>query len=212
MEESIKTEDMDEATRESFELAWRLQAEEDARVAEQAAAAARLQDEPEDAESLALAIRLQQEDDEQALRNAMGETGEEAGDLSPSQYSYEQLMRLGQTIGEVSRGASAQHIEALRTMSYEEARKDSEIILGEQVRWAHARTHRRAPPPACRAAAALARLAASHCCAHVVADDCTRSVARSARSAGSSSSRRTCCACCAAATPSTPSVSISGSR
>ena len=80
MEMNIKTEDMDDATRESFELAWRLQAEEDARVAEQQAAATRLQDEPEDAESLALAIRLQQEDDEQALRNAMGETEEDGGD------------------------------------------------------------------------------------------------------------------------------------
>ena len=165
MEMNIKTEDMDDATRESFELAWRLQAEEDARVAEQQAAATRLQDEPEDAESLALAIRLQQEDDEQALRNAMGETEEEGGDLSPSQYSYEQLMRLGQTIGEVSRGASAEHICALRCMGYEEARKDSSIILGEQVRM-----RERAPPlawPAARPPPLLPRcLAASHCCAH----------------------------------------------
>ena len=197
MEMNIKTEDMDDATRESFELAWRLQAEEDARVAEQQAAATRLQDEPEDAESLALAIRLQQEDDEQALRNAMGETEEEGGDLSPSQYSYEQLMRLGQTIGEVSRGASAEHICALRCMGYEEARKDSSIILGEQVRM-----RERAPPlawPAARPppfAASLPRCLTllRACKANAVADDCTRSVARSARSAGWSSSRRTSCA------------------
>lgn len=123
----------EEIEAESFALAWRLQQEEDTRIAEEHAVDARLPHESEDAESLALAIRLQQEDDESALRAALGveEGGDDPG--SPSQYSYEQLMRLSQTVGEVSRGASLQVIEALRTMTCEEARNDPSIVLGEQV-------------------------------------------------------------------------------
>ncbi len=103
------------------------------RLAEQQAAAARLQDEPEDAESIALAIRLQQEEDEQALRDAIGvPEGDDEAPGSPSQYSYEQLMRLTETVGEVSRGASSDVIEKLRTMSYAEARADPAIVLGER--------------------------------------------------------------------------------
>jgi len=126
--------DVDDDTRQSLELAWRLQQEEQARMQEHAAAAERLQNEPEDAESIALAIRLQQEDDEQALRNALGVMGGDDGSEpgSPSQYSYEQLMRLSETVGEVNRGASEDDINKLRTMTYEEACKDSNIILGEQ--------------------------------------------------------------------------------
>ena len=132
---SFEGEELDEETRQSLELAWRLQEEERQRHAEQTAAAERLQNEPEDAESIALAIRLQQEDDEQALRNAIGLQGDEDDEPgSPSSYSYEQLMRLSQTIGEVSRGASSEQILALRTMTVEEARADSSILLGEQVR------------------------------------------------------------------------------
>jgi len=116
---------------ESLLLALQLQAEEEARVAEQTAAMERLQNEPEDAESLALAIRLQQEDDEQALRDALGVQGDDDDEPgSPSQFSYEQLMTLGQRIGEVSKGASNEAIEALRTMSYEEACEDSTVIVG----------------------------------------------------------------------------------
>ena len=96
--------------------------------------AARLQHEPEDADSIALAIRLQQEDDEQALRDALGvQEGEEEDPGSPSQYSYEQLMRLSQTVGEVSKGASAEQITGLPIMTYAEAQKDSRVLLGEQV-------------------------------------------------------------------------------
>ena len=126
--------DLDEDTRESLRLAWQLQEEERTRVAEQRAAEERLQNEPEDAESIALAIRLQQEDDEQALRNALGVNGTDSEPGSPSSYSYEQLMRLGQTIGEVSKGASEDQINALRTITFAEAQKDSSIILGEQAR------------------------------------------------------------------------------
>ena len=130
---------MDEETKASFELAWRLQEEEDAWVLElhaahaRAAPAAAAQG-PEDAESIALAIRLQQEDDEQALRDALGvQEGEEEDPGSPSQYSYEQLMRLSQTVGEVSKGASAEQITGLPIMTYAEAQKDSRVLLGEQV-------------------------------------------------------------------------------
>jgi len=131
---TAETDGMDDETRATLELAWRLEQEERARLQEQTAAAERLANEPEDTDSLALAIRLQQEDDEQALRNVIGvlppDEGSEPG--SPSQYTYEQLMRLGETIGEVSKGAAAEDIAALRTMSYDEASADSTVILGEQ--------------------------------------------------------------------------------
>jgi hypothetical protein len=124
---------LDDETRQSIELVMRLEEEERARVREQAAAAERLQDEPEDEDSIALAMRLQQEDDEAALSNALGVGEDEAG--SPSQYSYEQLMRLQDTVGMVSRGASAEDITALRTLTVAQARLDgSGIVLGEQAR------------------------------------------------------------------------------
>jgi hypothetical protein len=123
--------DLDDETRQTLELAWRLQEEERLRIQEQNDAAERLQGEPEDEESIALAIRLQQEDDESALRDALGVAeGEEP--VSPSQYSYEQLMRLQETVGMVSKGASAEDIIALRTVTVQAARADSTIILGEQ--------------------------------------------------------------------------------
>jgi len=146
-------EGLDEETRQSIELAMRLQAEEDARIAEQDVAAARMQElGPEDNDSIALAIRLQQEDDEQALRDALGVQAGEGDDDpgSPSQYSYEQLMRLQQTIGEVSRGASSDAIDALRTMSYEDCCNDENVILGDQVPTSPpSLPPHRLPPPAC---------------------------------------------------------------
>ena len=128
---------MDEETKASLELAWQLEQDERQRIAEQQAAAERLSTEPEDAESIALAIRLQQEDDELALRNALGvlppgDDGDSEEPGSPSQYSYEQLMRLGETVGEVSRGAKEDEIQSLRTMTYAAAKADSTVILGEQ--------------------------------------------------------------------------------
>ena len=127
---------LDEETRATLELARRLQEEERLYLAEQQAAHERLAGEAEDEDSLALAIRLQQEDDEQALRDALGLQGGEGDDDdpgSPSQYSYEQLMRLGETVGEVSRGASGDQIESLRTLTVAEAQAEgSGVILGEQ--------------------------------------------------------------------------------
>ena len=126
--------DLDDETRQSLELAWRLQEEERTRLQEQADAEERLQNEPEDAESIALAIRLQQEDDETALRNALGVQGDDGEPVSPSQYSYEQLMRLQDTVGMVSKGASSDDISALtRTLTVADSRTDSSVILGEQV-------------------------------------------------------------------------------
>lgn len=130
---------VDDETRQTLELAWRLQQEEQDRVEqhqrEQREAAERMQQEPEDNESLALAIRLQQEDDEQALRSALGVLGggddDEPG--SPSGYSYEQLMRLTETVGTVSKGASSEAINALRTMSFEQAQADPDVLVDEQV-------------------------------------------------------------------------------
>lgn len=128
---------LDDETKASLELAMRLENEERQRMQEQQAAAERLAQEPEDAESIALAIRLQQEDDEAALRNALGvlpnasgDDGDEPG--SPSQYSYEQLMMLGETVGEVSRGAKQDDITRLRVLTHHKCVADSTVILGEQ--------------------------------------------------------------------------------
>jgi hypothetical protein len=130
---SLDTEGLDEETKQSLELAWRLQEEERKRIDEQREAASRMQGEPDDEESIALAIRLQQEDDEQALRDALGvQEGEMDDQGSPSQFSYEQLMRLGETVGEVSRGACPEQITALRTCTVAEAQANKAIILGEQ--------------------------------------------------------------------------------
>lgn len=124
--------DMDEETKQSLELAWRLQEEERLRLQEQHEANERLQNEPEDAESLALAIRLQQEDDESALRDALGVQEGETDPGSPSQYSYEQLMRLQDTVGMVSKGASEDSINALTKLTVAEARRDCSVVLGDQ--------------------------------------------------------------------------------
>jgi len=85
----------------------------------------------EDEESLALAIRLQQEEDEAQLRNTLGlEDGEDTPD-SPSNYSYEQLLRLSDTVGTVSKGASSESVDALCVMDVATARTDPAVIIGE---------------------------------------------------------------------------------
>ena len=68
------------------------------------------------------------------LRNAIGVQDGEDDPGSPSEYTYEQLMRLQETVGMVSKGASTTTIEALRTLTVEQARADSSVVLGEQVR------------------------------------------------------------------------------
>jgi len=121
----------DEAMRASVELAWQLQREEEERIRQQVEMLASPQtNEDEDAESIALAIRLQQEDDDAALRAALGPEAQDRG--SPSNYSYEDLLRLSDTVGTVSRGASKDSIASLRTLTAREAAEDSTVILGEQ--------------------------------------------------------------------------------
>lgn len=101
--------DEDEATKQTMELVWQLQQQEFA-FAEQALAASAEQaggtdEADEDADSLALAIRLQQEDDEAHLRSVLGVRDGETG--SPSSMSFEQLLRLSETVGEVSSSTPA---------------------------------------------------------------------------------------------------------
>ena len=120
---------------ESLALALRLMQEEEQYIAEQSAAVV-----PEggddEADSLALAIRLQQADDDEALGDALGV--DEGG--SPSQLSYETLLRLGDAVPAVSRGASVESIDKLRTITLEVARADSSLHLQEvcsicQMEW-----------------------------------------------------------------------------
>lgn len=121
---------------ESLALALRLQEEDRAYMSQvmehSAAAAATPEQNTEDAESLALAMRLQQEDDDAALRGVLGIADGEDPE-SPSNYSYEQLLRLNETVGEVSKGASSDVIEALPCVCVAAAKADSTIMLGEQV-------------------------------------------------------------------------------
>ena len=103
---SPATPDEDDATKQTMQLVWQLQQQEFA-FAEHAAAleqeggggARHDDDEVDDEESLALAIRLQQEDDEAQLRSVLGAREGETG--SPSAMSFEQLLRLGEAVGEV---------------------------------------------------------------------------------------------------------------
>ena len=142
---------MSEEERQSIELAMRLQAEEEARMEEEADALERMQGMPastEDEESLRLAIQLQQEEDDATLRRFLGEQagvadggadgdGRGGGAISPSQYSYEQLLRLGDSVGTVSRGASEEAIQALGgvvelTAAVRAQCAHGAIVLGEQ--------------------------------------------------------------------------------
>lgn len=88
---------------------------------------------PDDEESLALAIRLQQEDDEAQLRATLGLDENEDLPGSPSNYTHEQLLRLADTVGTVSRGASSQVVDGLVRFTVAEAHASEKAILGEQV-------------------------------------------------------------------------------
>lgn len=88
---------------------------------------------PEDEESLALAIRLQQEEDDAQLRATLGLGDGDEVPGSPSNYTHEQLLRLSETVGTVSRGASREAIDAFRRFSVADSLTVSGALIGEQV-------------------------------------------------------------------------------
>jgi E3 ubiquitin-protein ligase BIG BROTHER-like protein len=122
MEASASIEDADAA---SIALALQLQQEEEQYFALQQAAVVPEGD--EDAVSIALAIRMQQQADDEALRGALGVADDEARPESPAGYSYEQLLRLQETVGTVSRGATAASVDALRALTVAAARGDASV-------------------------------------------------------------------------------------
>jgi len=122
--------DSDEA---SLELCRMLQLEEQEQLQDQLRqmVEAQSQAQPDDDETMALVRRMQQED-EDAFQEQLRETErlqdeqmrdaglviEGADGGSPSQFSYEQLTALGETVGNVSRGASDESIGALKTITF----------------------------------------------------------------------------------------------
>ena len=128
----------------SMELCRRLQ-EEQLQDQLRQMVEAQNQSQPDDDETMALVRRMQQEDEEafqEQLRETerlqdeqMREGGfviEGADGGSPSQFSYEQLTALGETIGNVSRGASNESIGALKTVTFKCC--DSSVNAGTKVR------------------------------------------------------------------------------
>jgi len=123
---------------QSLALALRLQAEEESRYGAYDEDEGREPDDPELDASLRLAMQLQQEDDDAQLRAALlGVAGASAPDdgrpLSPSQLDYEQLIRLGENVGHVSRGASQESVDSLLVLTHAECvRRGGDVILGEE--------------------------------------------------------------------------------
>lgn len=122
---------------ESLALALRLQAEEESRYGEYDDDDGE-PDDPELDASLRLAMQLQQEDDDAQLRAVLlGAAGAGATDdgrpLSPSQLDYEQLIRLGENVGHVCRGASQESVDALLVLTHAEClRRGGDVVLGEE--------------------------------------------------------------------------------
>ena len=170
----------------------------------------------EDEESLALAIRLQQEDDDAQLRATLGLADGEEVPGSPTSFSYEQLLRLGDTVGVVSRGASSESVEALKRMTVAEARNDSNVLLGEQVRHSLSlNLFRRPLRRLLHARPTTWRVRAEWLVMRARANNPSRSThprtsPPSARSAAWSMRTTTSCSFCRASTASTPSAWISG--
>jgi hypothetical protein len=136
--------DSDEA---SLELCRMLQLEEQEQMQDQLRqmVEAQSQAQPDDDETMALIRRMQQEEEDafqEQLRETerlqdeqMREAGlviEGADGGSPSQFSYEQLTALGETIGDVSRGASDESIGALKTVTFKCC--DSSVNAGTKAR------------------------------------------------------------------------------
>lgn len=127
---------------DDLKLALRLQAEEETRgyddddegVAPEA-------NDPELEASLALAMQLQQQDDAAQLQAALAgvsgvaalSEGADLRALSPSQLDYEQLIRLGENLGHVSRGASQESVDELPVRSHAECcAPHSGVIVGPE--------------------------------------------------------------------------------
>ena len=190
--------DGEEAT---LALARMLQLEEQEQLQEQIRqmVEAQAQAQPDDDETMALVRRMQQEEEDQFqehLRETerlqdeqMREAGlviEGADGGSPSQFSYEQLTALGDTVGTVSRGASDESIGALKTVMFKYC--DSSVNPGTKVRRS---TH--------TPSQSLPRSRHSTCV-----------LARSAPSARRISRATTSCVCSRVSTPSMLSALISG--
>ncbi|KAJ1633740.1 hypothetical protein T492DRAFT_978431 [Pavlovales sp. CCMP2436] len=127
---------------DSLQLALRLQAEEEGLLYDDGAAESEKEaNDPELEASLALAMQLQQQDDANQLRAALVGMGaiaadadeEDARSFSPSQLDYEQLTRLGENVGHVSRGASQESVEELPVRTHAQcAAPHSNVILGAE--------------------------------------------------------------------------------
>lgn len=131
----------DAGEEESLQLALRLQAEDELAHGYDDEAAGAEQNDPELEASLALAMQLQQQDDAAQLRAVlmgMGGAGGGGDDgdpraLSPSQLDYEQLIRLGENVGSVSRGASQESVDELPVRSHAQcAAAHSGVIVGAE--------------------------------------------------------------------------------
>jgi len=131
----------------SMELCRKLQLAEEEELQDQLRqmVEAQAQAQPDDDETTALIRRMQQEDEE-AFQEQLRETErlqdeqmrdaglviEGADGGSPSQFSYEQLTALGETVGNVSRGASDESIGALKTVTFKCC--DSSVNAGTKAR------------------------------------------------------------------------------
>lgn len=96
-------------------------------------------DDPELDASLRLAMQLQQEDDDAQLRAVLlgvagaASAADDGRPLSPSQLDYEQLIRLGENLGHVCRGASQESVDSLLVLTHAEClRRGGDLILGEE--------------------------------------------------------------------------------
>jgi E3 ubiquitin-protein ligase BIG BROTHER-like protein len=128
-----------EDEKNSLALAMRLQAEEEEGYAfeENDDDESAEPNDPELEASLALAMQLQQQDDAAQLAAALAGAGVVVDGgmraLSPSQLDYEQLIRLQENVGHVSRGASQDAVDELPVRTHAECCKPhSGVILGDE--------------------------------------------------------------------------------
>lgn len=126
----------------SLELAHRFQREEEEETIIQDEGVFQGEDgggDPELDASLALAIQMQREFDEAQLRDALTMAGalpdddDDERQLSPSQLDFDQLSRLADTVGKVTRGVSVEALGAMRVLSFEACEcEGAPLILNSQ--------------------------------------------------------------------------------